>query len=115
MYQVELDLPLGLILEDSADGRFTVVEVAEGGSAEQVGVVREGDILRAFTTLGKVDNRKKQLYQQDSLLFMLVGDKSKGGAANAGQDEPGSPWRRVLAPADKVTRPVPITVHPQGP
>ena len=50
MFTCELELPLGIVLEDSEDGRFNVVEVAESGSAYAAGVVREGDILRAFTT-----------------------------------------------------------------
>ena len=98
IYTCELELPLGIVLEDSADGRCNVVEVIAGGSAAAGGVVRVGDILRAFTTLGKLDYRRQKLWQQDSILFQIVGDSRKDGEVEV-DDE--SPWRRLLAPADK--------------
>ena len=34
---------------------------SDGQAACRSGVVQEGDLLRCFTTLGKLDNRKKQV------------------------------------------------------
>ena len=95
MFAVELDLPLGLIIEDSAEGRFNVVAVNEGSAADN-GLIRVGDILRAFSTVGEVGG-KRRLYQQDSIFNLLLGGEADDSSAATA----GSPYRRVLAPADK--------------
>ena len=49
---VELPLPMGMIFEESevAQGKFEIVEVVPGSSAEAAGV-RAGDLLRATTAM----------------------------------------------------------------
>ena len=46
VFQRELTLPLGIILEEAGGGAIRVAEVREGGSGEQCNI-RPGDVLRA--------------------------------------------------------------------
>eukprot|EP01023_Acetabularia_acetabulum_P014093 TRINITY_DN1692_c0_g1_i1.p1 TRINITY_DN1692_c0_g1~~TRINITY_DN1692_c0_g1_i1.p1 ORF type:complete len:151 (+),score=17.60 TRINITY_DN1692_c0_g1_i1:84-536(+) len=46
-YQIQLRKPLGLVLEETKEGKILVAEVVPKGSAEQIGEVTVGDELIA--------------------------------------------------------------------
>jgi len=50
VFQRELTLPLGVILEEGGGGSIVVAEVREGGSGEQRDI-RPGDVLRACSAV----------------------------------------------------------------
>ena len=78
VFQRELTLPLGIILEEAGGGAIRVAEVREGGSGEQCDI-RPGDVLRACSAISST-------IVYGNAMFPLDGANTK--------------WRRTLAPCD---------------
>ena len=78
VFQRELTLPLGIILEEAGGGAIRVAEVREGGSGEDRDI-RPGDVLRACSTISST-------IVYGNAMFPLDGANTK--------------WRRTLAPCD---------------
>ena len=78
IFQRELTLPLGIILEEAGGGAIRVAEVREGGSGEQCDI-RPGDVLRACSAISST-------IVYGNAMFPLDGANTK--------------WRRTLAPCD---------------
>ena len=78
VFQRELTLPLGVILEEGGGGSIIVAEVRPGGSGEQRDI-RPGDVLRACSAISST-------IVYGNAMFPLDGANTK--------------WRRTLAPCD---------------
>ena len=78
IFQRELNLPLGIILEEAGGGAIRVAEVREGGSGEDRDI-RPGDVLRACSAISST-------IVYGNAMFPLDGANTK--------------WRRTLAPCD---------------
>ena len=78
VFQRELALPLGIILEEAGGGAIRVAEVREGGSGERCDI-RPGDVLRACSAISST-------IVYGNAMFPLDGANTK--------------WRRTLAPCD---------------
>ena len=78
VFQRELALPLGVILEEGGGGSIIVAEVRPGGSGEQRDI-RPGDVLRACSAISST-------IVYGNAMFPLDGANTK--------------WRRTLAPCD---------------
>ena len=78
VFQRELTLPLGIILEEAGGGAIRVAEVREGGSGEARDI-RPGDVLRACSAISST-------IVYGNAMFPLDGANTK--------------WRRTLAPCD---------------
>ena len=78
VFQRELTLPLGVILEEGGGGSIVVAEVRPGGSGEQRDI-RPGDVLRACSAISST-------IVYGNAMFPLDGANTK--------------WRRTLAPCD---------------
>ena len=78
VFQRELALPLGVILEEGGGGSILVAEVRPGGSGEERDI-RPGDVLRACSAISST-------IVYGNAMFPLDGANTK--------------WRRTLAPCD---------------
>ena len=78
VFQRELTLPLGIILEEAGGGAIRVAEVRPGGSGEDRDI-RPGDVLRACSAISST-------IVYGNAMFPLDGANTK--------------WRRTLAPCD---------------
>ena len=78
VFQRELTLPLGIILEEAGGGAIRVAEVRPGGSGEERDI-RPGDVLRACSAISST-------IVYGNAMFPLDGANTK--------------WRRTLAPCD---------------
>ena len=78
VFQRELALPLGIILEEAGGGAIRVAEVRPGGSGEDRDI-RPGDVLRACSAISST-------IVYGNAMFPLDGANTK--------------WRRTLAPCD---------------
>lgn len=78
IFQRQLSLPLGIILEEAGGGAIRVAEVRPGGSGEDRDI-RPGDVLRACSAISST-------IVYGNAMFPLDGANTK--------------WRRTLAPCD---------------
>ena len=78
IFQRQLSLPLGIILEEAGGGAIRVAEVRPGGSGEERDI-RPGDVLRACSAISST-------IVYGNAMFPLDGANTK--------------WRRTLAPCD---------------
>ena len=78
VFQRELTLPLGVILEEGGGGAIRVAEIRPGGSGEELDI-RPGDVLRACSAISST-------IVYGNAMFPLDGANTK--------------WRRTLAPCD---------------